>query len=88
MKGIDPHVVLDSNNISGTVVEHEYSPNGKYCVFTISNEIEPSFMHVVDVETGENFGESLKFLRFFKKIVWSEDSLGFFVYVSEMLRNC
>lgn len=81
LKGIDPHVVLDSNKISGTVLEHEYSPNGQYCVFTISNEASPSFYIVVDVETGESYGRSLKFDRFYKKIVWSGDSEGFFVYV-------
>lgn len=63
------------------VIEHEYSPNGEYCAFTISNEIGPSFIHVVDVETGENYGKSLPFERFYKKVVWSEDSKGFFVYV-------
>ncbi|KAJ6643586.1 hypothetical protein Bhyg_08549 [Pseudolycoriella hygida] len=80
LKGLEPHIVLDSNKISGTVIEHEYSPNGKYCAFTISNEVGPSFIHIVDVETGENYGRSLKFPRFYKKIIWSEDSKGFFVY--------
>lgn len=73
--------MLDSNTISGTVIEHEYSPNGEYCAFTVSNEIGPSFIHVIDVETGKNYGRSLPFERFYKKIVWSEDSNGFFVYV-------
>lgn len=81
LKDLDPHVVLDSNEISGTVIEHEYSPNGEYCAFTISNEIGPSFIHVVEVKTGENYGRSLKFEEISKKIVWSEDSKGFFVYV-------
>lgn len=81
MKGNDPHVVLDSNKISGTVVDHEYSPNGEFCAFTIINEAPPSYIHVLDVETGESIGRSLKFEKWYKKILWSADSKGFFVYV-------
>lgn len=83
LKGVDPHVVLDSNKISGTVIEHEYSPNGAYCVFTIRNEDDLSFYMVVDVETGETYGRSLKFDEIYRNIVWSVDSKGFFVYVCE-----
>lgn len=81
LNDLDPHVVLDSNQISGTVIEHEYSPNGEYCALTISNEAGSSFIHVIAVETGENYGQSLKSEQFFKNIVWSGDSKGFFVYV-------
>lgn len=81
LKNTNPHVVLDSNQISGTVIDHEYSPNGEYCAFTIWNVDNLSFIQVIDVETGQSYGRSLKFNRFFKKIVWSGDSKGFFIYV-------
>ncbi|KAJ6630497.1 Prolyl endopeptidase, partial [Pseudolycoriella hygida] len=80
LKNINPHVVLDSNHISGTVLDHEYSPNGEYCAFTIWNDDNPSYIQVINVETGECCGRSLKFKRFFKKVLWTKDSKGIFVY--------
>lgn len=81
LKGLDPHVVLDSNKITGTVLHHEYSPNGEYCAFTISKPDQPLFIYVVNVETGKSFGRTIRLNRFRKPIVWSGDSAGFFVYV-------
>lgn len=81
LKNLEPHVVLDSNKIPGIVVAHVYSPNAQYCAFTVCNEDKPSYIHVVDVETGLSYGRSLKFEHFYKYIVWSGDSKGFFAYV-------
>lgn len=76
-----PHIVFDSNELSGTVVDHKYSPNGKYCAFTI-DEGEPISYQiiVVDVEGGVIHGKTLQLTKS-KQIAWSGDSLGFFVYV-------
>lgn len=82
MKDSNPHVVLDSNKIERcSIIEHEYSPNGKYCAFTISvqNQISNE-VFVIDVETGQTHGNSLK-LYCFEKIAWSGDSNGFFIFV-------
>lgn len=83
MKDSNPHVVFDSNKIErSSVTEHEYSPNGKYCAFTISVQNRVSNkVFVIDVETGETHGNSLK-LYCFEKIAWSGDSKGFFIYVN------
>lgn len=71
-------VVFDSNYLEhGVVVEHEFSPNGKWCAFTISEEDSLKVV-VIDVETGETRGNSLQLFSF-KKIAWCGD--GFFVYV-------
>lgn len=83
MKDSNPHVVFDSNKIvRSSVIEHEYSPNGKYCAFTISvhNRVSNKVI-VIDVETGETHGKSQK-LYCFEKIAWSGDSKGFFIYVN------
>lgn len=83
LKDEHPHVVFDSNKIQhGSVTQHEYSPNGKYCAFTITdknlNSIE---IRVIDVEKGESYGKRLQ-LYTFDKIAWSGDSQGFFIYVN------
>ncbi|XP_031634997.1 prolyl endopeptidase-like [Contarinia nasturtii] len=80
MRDKNPHVVFDSNKIErSSVIEHEYSPNGKHCVFTISvkDRIANKAM-LIDVETGETYN-SLE-LHCFEKIAWSGDSKGFFIY--------
>lgn len=77
-------VIFDSNKLEhGSVVEHVYSPNGKYCAFTIS-EGESLRVIVIDVETGESHGNSLQLFSL-KKIAWSADSDGFFIFVSMLL---
>lgn len=79
-----PHVVFDSNKLEhGSVAEHVFSPNGKFCAFTISEE-DSLRVIVIDVETGETLGNSLRLFSF-KKIAWSGDSEGFFIYVSVLL---
>lgn len=82
MKDEKPHVVFDSNKIQhGSVIEHEYSPNGKYCAFTISDRSKSSIeVMVIEVETAETYGNRLQ-LCTFEKIAWSGDSQGFFIYV-------
>lgn len=83
-----PHVVLDSNTIFGKVVEHKYSPNGKFCAFTIDEGEPNSFIiTVIDVETGNPYGKNLQ-IRTLKKIAWSGDSEGFFVYVGICFEIC
>lgn len=77
------HIVFDSNKIAkSSVIEHEYSPDGKWCVFTINiqNEIVNKAI-LIDVNTGETYGKSLD-LYCFEKIAWSGDSKGFFIYVN------
>lgn len=78
-----PHVVFDSNQIQhGSVTQHEYSPDGKYCAFTISDKSLSSVeVLVINVESGETCGKCLKLFSF-EKIAWSGDSQGFFVYVN------
>lgn len=78
-----PHVVFDSNKLQrSTVIEHEYSPNGKYCAFTVSDKNQISMeLIVVNVETGEPHGDCLQLFSF-EKIAWSGNSEGFFVYVN------
>lgn len=77
-----PHVVFDSNTILGTVVEHNYSPNGKYCAFTIDEGEPNSFViTIINVDTGNPLGNNLH-LKTLKKVVWSGDSEGFFIFVS------
>lgn len=82
LKDKQPRIVFDSNKIqNGSVIEHEYSPNGKYCAFTISNKNETSIvLTVIDVETGETQGRCLE-LYSYEKIAWSANSEGFFIYV-------
>lgn len=82
MKNENPHVVFDSNKIQhGSVIEHEYSPNGKYCAFTISDRSKSSIeIMVIDVEAAEPYGNRLQ-LWSYEKIAWSGDSQGFFIYV-------
>lgn len=81
LKDAHPHDVFDSNKISGTVVEHKYSPNGKFCAFTINEGNPNSFkITVIDVETSHTYGKILQ-LNVLKKIAWSGNSEGFFIYV-------
>lgn len=76
------HVVLDSYKIEHSVIEHEYSPNGKYCAFTISEKHQISIeIIVIDVESGESHGNRLQ-LYSFEKIAWSGNSEGFFIFVN------
>lgn len=78
----EPHVVFDSNRISGTVIEHEYSPNGEYCAFTLALENKKAHKCiVVNVKTSKILGNGLH-LSNCKKVAWSSDSKGFFVYVN------
>lgn len=83
LKDENPHVVFDSNKIQhGSVIEHEYSPNGKYCAFTISDRSKSSVeVMIIDVETAEVYGNRLQLINF-EKIAWSGDSQGFFIYVN------
>lgn len=76
-----PRVVFDSNRIAGTFVEHEYSPNGEYCAFTVS-AVNQNFhqIMVIDVKTGRSRGKWLQVFNC-RKIAWSGDSEGFFIYV-------
>lgn len=78
-----PHIVFNSNKIQhGSVIEHEYSPNGRYCAFTVSDRSKSSNeVMVVDVETSETYGNRLQLMNF-EKIAWSGDSQGFFIYVN------
>lgn len=78
------HVVFDSNKFEhASVVYQIFSPNGKFCAFTIS-EGDSLRVIVIDVEKGETLGNSLPLFSF-KKIAWSADSEGFFIYVSMLL---
>lgn len=78
-----PLIVFDSNRIQhGSVIEHKYSPNGKFCAFTIADKEENSLrLHVIDVESGEICGKCLQLSRF-GRISWSGDSMGFFIHVN------
>lgn len=74
--------MFDSNKFDGSVVEFEYSPDGKYCAFGIDEGKPCSFkIIVIDVESGETYGNSLR-LKKLKNVAWSGDSKGFFVYVN------
>lgn len=86
LKDENPHVVFDSNKIQhGSVIAHEYSPNGKYCAFTISDRCKRLVeVIIIDVETGETDGIRLQLFSF-EKIAWSGDSQGFFIYVSKYI---
>lgn len=78
----DPRVVFDSNKVLGAVIEHEYSPNGEYCAFTLA--LEKQKFHkciVINVKTGKTLGNALQLFNC-KKVAWSGDSEGFFVYVN------
>ncbi|XP_055307555.1 uncharacterized protein LOC129571737 [Sitodiplosis mosellana] len=81
LKDERPHIVFNSNKIQhGSVTEHEYSPNAKYCAFTISDKSQNSIeVVVIDVESGETCGNRLQLFNF-ERIAWSGDSLGFFIY--------
>lgn len=83
LKDDNPRVVFDSNKThSGSVIAHEYSPNGKYCALTIGDKNQISMeVVVIDVETGDIFGKCLQLFTC-KNIAWSRDSQGFFVYVN------
>lgn len=83
MKDEHPHVVFDSNKIQhGLVVRHEYSPNGKYCAFTVNYKYQNSIeIIVIDVDSGETRGNHLQLFGF-AKIAWSGNSQGFFIYVN------
>lgn len=82
LKDEHPHIVFDSNKIQcGSVIQHEYSPNGKYCAFTTSDKSQSSIeVRVIDVESGEMRGNRLQLFSF-DRIAWSADSQGFFIYV-------
>lgn len=75
--------MFDSNKIQhGSVIEYAYSPNGKYCAFTIGDKSKSSIeVVVIDVETAETYGNRLQLFSF-EKVFWSQDSQGFFVYVN------
>lgn len=83
MKDQQPRVVFNSNKIhNDSVIEHEYSPNGKYCAITISDKNQTSLeLMVIDVETAETLDNPLE-LYSFEEIAWSGDSNGFFIYVN------
>lgn len=83
MKDEHPHIVFDSNKIQhGSVIEYEYSPNGKYLAVTISDRSKRCIeIMVIDVETAETCGNRLQLFSF-EKIAWSGDSQGFFIYVN------
>lgn len=84
MKSLDGrmHIVYNSNKLIGTFVEHAYSPNGEYCAFTISAENPNAHkILVIDVRTGKPVEKCLQIANC-KKIAWSGDSHGFFVYVN------
>lgn len=75
--------MFDSNTIAGSVVEYKYSPNGKYCAFTVDEGDPCSFkVIVIDVEKGNVHGNSLQLTKL-KKIVWSGDSKGIFVIYND-----
>lgn len=78
-----PHVVFNSNKIDRcAVIEHEYSPNGKYCALTISDKNQTEIeVIVIDVDTAETLEIGLELFSF-EKIAWSGDSKGFFIYVT------
>lgn len=78
-----PFTVFDSNKIQhGSVIEHKYSPNGKFCAFTIADKEQNLLqLHVIDVESGESCGKCLQLFSF-ERIAWSGDSVGFFIYVN------
>lgn len=77
-----PRTVFDSHRIIGSFIEHEYSPNGEYCAFTVSAEnLNTHKIIVVNVRTGQTLGNLLQIFNC-KKIAWSEDSEGFFIYVN------
>lgn len=82
-----PRVIFDSNKILGTYIEHEYSPNGQYLALTIGVENQNSHkILVIDVRTGRPHGNCLHVFSS-KKIAWSGDSDGFFVYVNILYDN-
>lgn len=75
-------MIFDSNKVPGTFIEHEYSPNGQFLAFTISAENQNSHkIMVIEVRTGRMCGHCLPVFSW-KKIAWSGDSRGFFIYVS------
>lgn len=77
-----PRTVFDSHRIVGSFIEHDYSPNGEYCAFTVSAEnLNTHKIIVVNVRTGQTLGNLLQTVNC-KKIAWSEDSEGFFIYVN------
>lgn len=78
-----PREILNSNRVMGTFVEHAYSPDGEWCAFTISSETQINVhkLMVLDIRTGRTYGKCLQLFTC-KKIAWSGDSLGFFIYVS------
>lgn len=83
MKDEHPRVVFNTNKIHlDSVIEHEYSPNGKYCAITISDKNQISVeLIIIDVETAETHENCLQLFSF-EKIAWSGDSEGFFIYVN------
>lgn len=82
LKDKEPRVVFNSNKIQDeSVIEHEYSPNGKYCAITISDKNENMEVMVIDVETAEMHGDPLQLFSF-EKVAWGGDSEGFFIYVT------
>ncbi|XP_031634996.1 uncharacterized protein LOC116348227 [Contarinia nasturtii] len=76
----ESRVIFDSNKVLGAVIEHEYSPNGEFCAFTLGLENRKSYKLVlIEVKTGKTLGNGLQLFSC-KKIAWSGDSEGFFVY--------
>lgn len=66
----------------GSFVEHEYSPNGEYCAFTISAGIQNIHkIMIIDVKTGKVRGKFLQ-AYYYRKVAWTGDSEGFFIYVN------
>lgn len=80
--------MFDSNKIQhGSVIEYAYSPNGKYCAFTISDKGKSSIeVMVIDVESAEPYGNRLQLFSF-EKVAWSGDSQGFFLYVIKYINE-
>lgn len=76
-------MIFNSNKIhNDSVIEHEYSPNGKYCALTISDKSQTSMeVMIIDVETAEMHENCLQLISF-EKIAWSADSEGFFIFVN------
>lgn len=76
-----PREIFNANRMLGNFVEHAYSPDGEYCAFTISSEIQNLHkLIVVHVRSGRTYGKCLQLFTC-KKIAWSGDSMGFFIYV-------
>ncbi len=75
-------VVLDPNRLSedGTValVSRNHSDDGRYLAYALSTSgSDWQEIHVLDVETGQKFGENLRWSKF-SPMAWSADGRGFY----------